>query len=109
MKTYYTTKPLSIDYKEYHNGTIVFFRENISEGQYDPVMDVEKYSADEYTVVLHCSAAVARKRVEDNLDMWFEAAKEASTPSVPLPDPSAMLLELAADHEERICLLELGV
>lgn len=109
MKTYYTTKPLSVDYEESPDGTVVFFRENISDGQYEPAMGGNVYSADEYTIVIHGSVAVARKRVEANYEVWLEAAKEASTPSVPVPDASAMLLELAADHEERICLLELGV
>lgn len=109
IKTRYTVRPESVQYMTVPDGTIVFFRENIKDGGHDPALGCDTYVADEYSVLIHSGPAVAKSRVEANYEAWLAEAKRQAEKDTPPADMDTMLLELAADHEERICMLELGV
>ena len=47
--------------------------------------------------------------VEPNIDAWEAWRAAQAEPSAPEPTTEEILLELAADHEARLCNLELGV
>lgn len=103
VKTQYDSRPETIGFYPTDDGVTVRFRENIEEVIND---EDSKWEADEYSLFLpKCNEALARKRVGKNEALFLAQAKE-NAQDVPVePD----VLELMADHEERICLLELGV
>ena len=109
MKTYFDNMPPSVQYAESSDGTVVYFRENIEEVESAFQMLYGRYVADEYSVAIRCSTDIAKKRVEENYDSWLRHAKNNERHMEPSVDRATILMELAADHEERLCLLELGV
>jgi len=108
-KTFYTALPSPVDYQEVPGGTIVFFRQNIKDAGADPVSGEALYQADEYSVVMLVPIAVAIKRIEVDYDLWLNRAMSDDADDGTDVDAATILMELAADHEERLCLLELEV
>ncbi|MBQ9663667.1 MAG: hypothetical protein IJV40_11005 [Oscillospiraceae bacterium] len=84
-------------------GSIAYLRENITE---ETTEDGVQYSADEYTVTSGLSFIALRRKVEADFAHWLSIAKEQEEEET---EADIDLLEIAADHEERLCLLELGV
>lgn len=101
-KAYYDTQPEEIGYYPTEEGTTIRFRENVTEVE-GP--EGTMWEADEYSVFLKCGEETARMRVGKNAALFLAQAKEMAEDVPPIPD----VLELMADHEERICMLELGV
>lgn len=84
-------------------GSIAYLRENITE---ETTENGVEYSADEYTVTSGLSFNALKRKVEANFAKWLSFAKEQEEDEI---EADIDLLEIAADHEERLCLLELGV
>lgn len=99
VKTYYDVRPDETSFYSVPDGTTVRLRENIEECE-------DGWCADEYTVQLkHCPIETARRRINANRALFLAQAIEAAQDAPSAPDT----MEIMADHEERICLLELGV
>ena len=112
-KTYYAKKPTKTQVVEAPDGAIAYFRENIEKREAPGEEGGTCYRCDEYSIFIRSPLAVAQARVAANPTAWAEKAKaeeaqreaeEAAASAEPTAD---LLLELAADHEERICMLEL--
>lgn len=114
-KTEYSERPKTREVVAAPGGAIAYFRENIEEAQ---TTDAEGntqtgYTADEYPVFIRSPLAIAKKRVNAKPSAWLAKAKEefadrqAVEETAAAGTTEAMLLELAADHEERICMIEL--
>lgn len=106
-KTFYSERPEEIQVEPVPGGSIAYLRENIEEVQ--TAEGETQYSADEYSVASQHSPDRLLDRITKDFASWLEYAKEQET-MVGEDDLDTLdLLELAADHEERICMLELGV
>lgn len=106
-KTYYSERPDPFHVEPVPDGSVVFLRENIEEVQ-DPEGGT-RYSADEYTVFSAHSEEKLLKKVTEDFDKWLGYAKEQEALDGGDDLDNLDLLEIAADHEERLCMLELGV
>ena len=114
-KTYYSKKPLKTEVVEAPGGAVAFFRENITKIEAFGEEGGTAYEADEYSTFVHGSFTMAKNRVTANPGLFKARAKEEeaqreaeeeAASSVPTED---LLVEMAADHEYKLCLLELGV
>ena len=112
-KTYYTKKPTKTQVVEAPGGAIAYFRENIEACEAPGEEGGTAYRCDEYFIFLKCPLAVATARVNSNKTAWKEKAiaeearREAEEEAAAGGSAADLLMELAADHEERICMLEL--
>lgn len=112
-KTYYAKKPTKTQVVEAPDGAIAYFRENIEKCEAPGEEGGTAYRCDEYFVYLRCPFAVAKARVTANPEAWLakakadEAQREAEGSAASAEPTADLLLELAAAHEERICMLEL--
>lgn len=103
VKVHFNEEPARVKYMPLPDGTHadVRLRTNI---QQEAAEDGEVWTADEH--YFRCMAAFMTKTyVEEHFDELLdyepEEQEEANT--------KELLLEMAADHEYRLCLLELGV
>lgn len=112
-KTYYDSRPGKTKVVEAPDGCIAYFRENIESCEAPGEEGGTAYRCDEYSLFMRCSATLARARISANSALWLEKAKaeearreaeEEAASGEPVAD---LLMEMAADHEERICMLEL--
>lgn len=112
-KTIYAQRPEEVDVVEAPNGAIAYFRENIEEIEAQGEDGGTAFQADEYTTYIVGTYARIKDRVTANQDAWKAKAKaeavrhEAEYEAASGEEAAELLLELAADHEERICVLEL--
>lgn len=112
-KTIYTQRPEEVEVVEAPNGAIAYFRENIEEIEAPGEEGGTAYQADEYFTYIVGTFATAQARVTANPDAWRAKAKadeerrQAEEDAAGGEDAADLLMELAADHEERICVLEL--
>ena len=104
MQTRYEVQPELYEFLLLPNGKHqIFLRENITKIQTE---DHEYWEANEYSITSNLSENFLRNSLANNYIEWLAFAKEKSeVESISSPD----IMELMADHEERICLLELGV
>jgi len=114
-KTQYSERPKTREVVEAPGGAVAYFRENIEQTQ---TTDAEGnaqtvYTADEYPVYIRGPLATAKKRVNAKPSLWLAKAKEefaarqAAEEAAQAGNTEELLMELAADHEERICMMEL--
>lgn len=68
VKTYYGSQPEETGFYPAPDGVVVRFRENITETE-------DGWCADEYSIVLKCKEALARRRVEANRALFLAQAK----------------------------------
>ena len=112
-KTIYKQRPEEVEVVEAPNGAIAYFRENIEEIPAPGEEGGTAFQADEYATYIVGTFAVAQARVNAAPAAWKAKAKaeaarqEAEEEAASGEDAAELLLELAADHEERICILEL--
>ena len=105
-KTYYAVRPDRVQVDELPDGrSIAYLRENIEE-----IQDQDggtMFAADEYSTRAAMKPEKLKARIEKAFDTWLDWVKSLYEDEDEVEDPD--LLEIAADHEERICMLELGV
>lgn len=107
QKTFYCSRPDAVAVAPIPGGAVAYLRENIEEV---PAPDGgTQYSADEYTVFSAHSEGNLLKKVTEDFDKWLGYAKEQEALDGGDDLDNLDLLEIAADHEERLCMLELGV
>ncbi len=112
-KTYYEKKPTKTKVVSAPDGAIAYFRENIEKCDAPGDEGGTCYRCDEYFVYIQCTQAVAQQRVAANTAAWLAKAKadedrrEADEAAASEDSVETTLMELAADHEERICVMEL--
>ena len=112
-KTIYTQRPDEVEVVEAPNGAVAYFRENIEEIEAPGDEGGIAYQAEEYSLYVSGAVSVIRGRITANPAPWFAKAKQeaamrkAEEDAASAQDPAVLLLELAADHEERLCMIEL--
>lgn len=112
-KTYYAKKPTKTQVVEAPGGAIAYFRENIESCEAPGEEGGSAWRCDEYSIFIGCPVEVATARVNTNKAAWKEKAmaeearREAAEEEAASEPATSLLMELAADHEERICMLEL--
>ena len=112
-KTYYKKRPLDVEVVEAPGGALAYFRENIKRIDAFGEESGYAYEADEYSTFLQGSYEIAVERVNANPELFKlrakeeEAKREAEEEAAAAEPTEMLLLEMAADHEERICMIEM--
>lgn len=99
--------PLTIQVERRNNIYDIWLRQNIHEVEVQD--ELTPYSYYEYDEA-YMQADSEPEITAENFSEWFTVAEEwEETDTEPIPEPtvSDLLLEIAADHEERICMIEL--